>query len=605
MDRIGKSPAGTPESSPPARDGEEYGFIFAGFRLEPDGTLLRGQTAIHLPPRELAALRVLLLSAGRIVTPHELRQSLWGPVHVSADSVPKCLSSLRARLMPGDCIQTVYKRGYRMIAHVERYNGPSGPPARVAIVPFTTERGVPEYLGAAVAEYTAAELMRARSPAVSVLAQDSVATLARRGLMAQEIGRALKADFVLAGALRGLTSHFRLRAEMIRVRDGVPIWLEDMLVERGRRAGLEVELAARLGMRLNASLTPEREQPAAEGLSITAAAEVEDERQRREAYEIFQRAHYDWQTFERHQMQDALQLLVQATELDPSLTGARVDLVNLCVEQGLHGFLAPAVAAAVARRAAEQIPDPPGRPGAMLPALGWLSFHFDRDLPAALRAFARSAHLPHDQWVTRARTMFALSRHRFDEAIGTLRAAIGEDPYANWLQARLAWALHLAGRAEESVEQARKALQIFPDGIGPNLYGAIVLAYNGEPEQATGLAQDLERRLPYFDMATAVYAYALACQGRASEAHALLERLEWLGRERYVLSAFTAAAYLALGEPDAAVAQLRQSMKDRCPWFFQTLADPRLKPLYGQGEFEEMRSMLARMEAEAKRGSPE
>jgi hypothetical protein len=39
-------------------------------------------------------------------------------VNVTADSVPKCLSSLRARLEPDDCIQTVYKRGYRLSAEV-------------------------------------------------------------------------------------------------------------------------------------------------------------------------------------------------------------------------------------------------------------------------------------------------------------------------------------------------------------------------------------------------------------------------------------------------------------------------------------------------------
>jgi hypothetical protein len=32
------------------------GYSFAGFRLEPDGTLLRGKTVVHLPPKELAAL---------------------------------------------------------------------------------------------------------------------------------------------------------------------------------------------------------------------------------------------------------------------------------------------------------------------------------------------------------------------------------------------------------------------------------------------------------------------------------------------------------------------------------------------------------------------
>jgi len=617
LDRVHNSTADTLTAPAIGPAGVERGFAFAGFRLEPDGSLFRGHTPIHLPPRELAALRLLLARAGQIVTPLELRQALWGDVHVSADSVPRCLSSLRARLQSGDCIQTVYKRGYRLTAHVQPYGGaPSVSPFRLAVVPFAIGYGVPGYLGAAVAEQTVAVLARARSSVVAVMAQDSVLTLARRGLSAQEIGAALKADFVLTGTLRALPSHFRLRAEMIRVRDAVQVWLEDVLVERDRLAGLESELADRLNLRLNSSFSPSfpanftanlsiaqpkpAESPGA-GLSIDAAAEpdAEDSLRRREAYDIFQRAHHDWQTFERHQMQDALQHLLRATEIDPSLTGARVDLVNLCVEQAFHGFMPLAAAAAVARRTAGQVPDPAGLPDAMLPALGWISFHFDRDLPAALRAFALSAHLPHDQWVTRARTMFALSRHRFDEAIRILRAAIALDPFSPWLHGRLAWALHLAGRANESVEQARSALDLFPGETGPSLYGAAILAFNGQPQRAAGLAQDLARRLPYFDLATAAHAYALACRGSAGEARAILERLEWLGRERYVLGAFTSAVYVALGEPDAAIAQLRASMSDRCPWFFQTLADPRLKPLHGRPDFEQMRAVLAAIEAQA------
>src|SRR5271168_3313099 len=97
---------------------ETSGIVFAGFRLEADGTLLRGDRAIHLPPKELAALRFLLANPARVVTPQELRQAIWGGVHVTADSVPKCMSSLRALLEPEECIQTIYKRGYRFVAEV-------------------------------------------------------------------------------------------------------------------------------------------------------------------------------------------------------------------------------------------------------------------------------------------------------------------------------------------------------------------------------------------------------------------------------------------------------------------------------------------------------
>ncbi len=599
---------------------ERPGLLFAGFRLEADGTLLRGEAPVHLPPKELGALRLLLANAGRIVTPQQLRQALWGDVHVSADSVSKCMSSLRARLDSADCIQTVYKRGYRFTAVVKTHGaGPGGALPRLAILPFVTEYGVPDHLGSVIAEETMARLGSARPAAVSVLAQDSVFTLARRGLTALATGEALKADMVLAGVLRALPMHYRLRTEMIRVEDGTQLWVEDLLVERSRIAGLETELVNRLAVRLCSGtasdtgrhreavfVSGDRDRPSPagrpkQGLSISAAAgpEPESGHEHREAYQIFQRAHHEWQTLERHRMQDGLQHLLRATELDPSLIGARVDLVNLCVAQGLLGYMSPAASADIVRRIADATPDLYNRAAGVLPALGWVQFHVERNLPAALLAFSHSAHLPHDPWTTRARAMFALSRHRFGEALDLLRAAIQLDPFSPTLQARLAWALHLAGKAAESVDQIRNTLSQFPQDGTVSLYAGVILAYNGEAARATEIALELAQRLPYFDPATAVHAYALACAGRGSEARGIMERLQWLGRERFLLRAFSPAVYVALGETDAALEELATSNEVRCPWFFEMLADPRLKPLAGRTEFKQMRAILAGMEAEA------
>ena len=95
-------------------------FTFGKLHLDADGTLTRGDEVIHLPPKELAALSLLLAHAGQIVTHQQLKKALWGDVHVTDDSVPKCMSSLRELLAPDDCIQTVYKRGYRLSVDVHR-----------------------------------------------------------------------------------------------------------------------------------------------------------------------------------------------------------------------------------------------------------------------------------------------------------------------------------------------------------------------------------------------------------------------------------------------------------------------------------------------------
>ena len=552
-------------------------------------------------------MRLLLAHAGRIVTPQQMRAALWGEVSVTADSVTKCVSSLRARLQIEDCIQTVYKRGYRFSANVVTHDvGARGTPARLAIAPFSTHPGVPEYLGFTVAEETAAGLARSRYPVVAVLAQDSVFTLARRGMSAQQIGAALQADFVLTGPLRALPCQYRLRAEMIRVPDAVQAWAEDVLVSRRRTAGLEIELAARLNSRLNAALpthAPAFAPPENDRLSIAAvaesiaASEPDGEGARRlQAYELFQSAHEVWRNPQPHQMQDGLKHLLRAIELDPSLIGARVDLANLCVAQAIYGSMSPGEAAATARNAANPIGDLVGRAAPILPALGWIAFYYDRNLPDALEAFELSAHLPHDQWTTRARSFFALSRHRFSEAIELLSDALALDPYSPLLQGRLAWALHLAGEARESLAQAGRALEQFPQDAAVNLYGALILAYNGEAKRAAGIAQELENRMPHLGSAAAAHAYALARAGQIEDARDTLAQMGWRAKECFALTIFDAAAYLEMDAPDEALKTLQQAEASRCPWFFQMLADPRLKALHGRPEFEQMRAALAQLE---------
>jgi hypothetical protein len=60
-----------------------------------------------------------------------------------------------------------------------------------------------------------------------------------------------------------------------------------------------------------------------------------------------------------------------------------------------------------------------------------------------------------------------------------------------------------------------------------------------------------------------------------------------------------AAALLELDEPEAAIAELQRAAESRCPWFFQMLADPRLKSLHGHPEFAELETILPQMEAAA------
>ncbi len=557
-------------------------YTFGNFRLASDGTLMRSHEEVHLPPKELAALRVLLMHAGQVVTRAQLKQELWGDVHVTPDSVPRCLSSLRARLEPDRCIQTLYKRGYRLIGNVVRYGSAAQPAYRLAILPFTVGQGADEFLGPAIAEEATARLTEINYPTLAILARDSVFALTHRGHSAVEVGKALRADLVLTGKVFATPSHFRLRTEMVRVEDATQVWIEDMMVARSQVAELKLELASRLQARLGADLAGEKIR-----LAKAPSAVI-----RPDAYESFLRGHHDWQSFDRHRMVDGMQSLLLAAELDPNLLAAKVDLARVIMAQELVGFMPPRVAADRIRGIFRAISDSGLDEPALLPARGWIAFHVDRDLGLALELFSQSAHIPHDAWTTRLRVMLALSCRRFEEATEWLHSALLVDPYAPWLHATLAWASHLAGDVDASRTQIEDAIRLFPEHDSTRFYGSILLAYQGDAERAEKMANSLVREKPYFDLAAAAHAYALARSGRNAEGGEVLQRMQWLSRERFVLTSFQPAAYLALGDVDSALSELRAGNDIRCPWFFQSLADPRLKDLHGHPEFEQMQASL-------------
>jgi hypothetical protein len=44
-------------------------------------------------------------------------------------------------------------------------------------------------------------------------------------------------------------------------------------------------------------------------------------------------------------------------------------------------------------------------------------------------------------------------------------------------------------------------------------------------------------------------------------------------------------------------------MESRCPWFFEALADPRLEPLRGRPEFQQLCAVLETMELQTEHGA--
>jgi TolB-like protein/DNA-binding winged helix-turn-helix (wHTH) protein/Flp pilus assembly protein TadD len=103
-------------------------FRVAAWLIEPRlNTVSRNGTTVHLEPKVMEVLVCLARHAGEPVTKDELLQTVWLDTFVTDDVLKRSISELR-RVFEDDAresriIQTIPKRGYRLIVPVEPVNG--------------------------------------------------------------------------------------------------------------------------------------------------------------------------------------------------------------------------------------------------------------------------------------------------------------------------------------------------------------------------------------------------------------------------------------------------------------------------------------------------
>lgn len=114
--------AGLTAAEPPSF---QKGFRLRDWRVLPDVGMVRcGGTEKHLEPQQMELLVYLVLNRDRVVPKEELFQVIWRGAQVEEVGLPRCISEIR-KVLGDDAraprfIQTIPKRGYRLIAPVAR-----------------------------------------------------------------------------------------------------------------------------------------------------------------------------------------------------------------------------------------------------------------------------------------------------------------------------------------------------------------------------------------------------------------------------------------------------------------------------------------------------
>lgn len=194
-------------------------FVFDHWLLQSDGTLMRDGQGVHVPPKELHVLRLLLKSAGTVVGKDYLLDHVWPRMDAAEESLTRCIYALRKLFKENKgYISTVYGQGYRFTGSVVELDVPSDARAvapSLAVLPF---RNLDETTALDLQDVMIRQLTTAFGEALHVIPSGLIAGYGASNDVRSLVGR-LSADYCLSGRSIGSGEQRLWSVELIRGSD--------------------------------------------------------------------------------------------------------------------------------------------------------------------------------------------------------------------------------------------------------------------------------------------------------------------------------------------------------------------------------------------------
>ena len=508
--------------------------------------LLRDGRAQHLEPKVIEVLVQLAARPGKVVTREELLSAVWPGVIVGDDALTQAIIKLRKAL--GDeaqkprYIETIPKRGYRLIAAVNGVEGPpeatvepgrqpklilavaiasiiavagllllmraempwplgsernqQGPAASlplVAVLPLANLSGNPGrgYLS----DGLTADIIDAlgRFSGLRVMSWNSVQQFRDKEPAPETVRSALAARYVVRGSVREADGTLRVSVELSDAEKGVQLWSDRY---DGRGAQL-FEIQDRMVRSIAGAL----------------AVKLRDIEQQRsfarptnsaEAYDLVLQARALMRLEQRKPNREARDMLLRAQKLAPDYAEIWVALGENEWNRAAYGWIEDPEegirrAEALVRKALE-LSDPRAhaRAYSLLATLKTHTGQAEEGLAHAKRALELN---PSDSGSLFRQGHAQLVLGRPEEAISTIEYAMRLEPRpSRGPEFQLAMAYYIAGRYRDVVNYADVLIALRPESGTIRALRAAALAELGELDEARKSAEEARRRNPRLNL---------------------------------------------------------------------------------------------------------
>ena len=583
-----------------------------------------GSAKVLLREQPFQILRILVERQGKIVTRQEIRQILWpSDTVVEFDRSINVAMTILRKALADDAdhpkyIETLARRGYRLIAPVERQR--SSPAARdllepradalreprprkysrkaavlgasavvlavvgylswphvrdvtppqsqrimLAVLPFENLTGDPnkEYLADGLTEETISRLGRLDPNQLGVIGRTSVMGYKHKGERVDQIGRDLSVQYVLENSLRQSGDHLRITSQLLQTKDQSHLWSHDYDYRAQDVLTVEEKVASSVAREIKVRLTARQQAELARSQPVNP-----------EAFDAYLKGYY---FFERNTDQDtymSAKYYERATQLDPSYALAWVGLSRVRKWQAMTRRIPTEEGYRLAREEVERALVLNPNLAAAHTQMYRIKQQVDFDWAGADASIQRAIALePGNPDVVGAAASSAAIVGRFDEALQLDRRAVDLDPLSGGSWERLAETEFFIGQLDRAAADGKKALELNPDvWPGPILLSKIYVM-QGRPQDALpeiGLVRDNPTR---------AYLYAIAYHelGRKQESDSTLnEAIARYPRDAYQI----ARVYAFRNQPNEAFEWLDRAYAQRNAGLIETKSDPLLKNLH-------------------------
>jgi DNA-binding winged helix-turn-helix (wHTH) protein/TolB-like protein/Flp pilus assembly protein TadD len=432
-----------------------------------------------------------------------------------------------------------------------------------------------EYLELGIADAVITRLSNLKQ--LTVKPTSTVRKYAGQDQNAMAAGRDLGVDAVLEGSIQRLDDRITVTVQLVRVRDGRPLWAERFNERLTNILLVEDSVAERLTDALALKLSgEEKKQLEKHGTENP------------EAHNLYLQGRYFWNKRTRDALDKGIDYFQKAIEKDPDYALAYAGLADSYGVLGMY-YLSPASAFPKAKEAATKaLALDQSVVEAQVP-LAATRLVYDWDFPSAEKALRQTAELnPKYAEAHQLLGWFFMATNRLDDAMTEINRAQQIDPVSLPINRDIGRVFFYKREYDQAIAAYQKIIDM-DAGYG-QAYLFLGAAYEQkrmykEAVAAIQRAIDTSGSSP---MTVSTLAHAYAVSGEKAEALKLMDRLREMSKQAYVSAYFFAEIYAGLGDNDQAIDWLQRACDERASWLIFLNVEPAFDALRSDQRFDDV-----------------